>query len=164
MTLSEMSGASFSICGKYRHLLWRRWDDGLPRLNMIMLNPSIAGTIKSDPTVSRQVERAKRLKCGSLYVTNAFDLVATDPKDMKAHARPTSEINDLTIQLTAEACLASGGMVIAAWGPHAKHRDRHNDLLKIMAGVPLHALVVTKDGFPGHPLYIPYDRVPVRWP
>jgi hypothetical protein len=79
-------------------------------------------------------------------------------------AEPTREINDLAIQLTAEGCLASGGMVIAAWGPHAKHRDRHNELLKILAGVPLHALVVTKDGFPGHPLYIPYDRAPVRWP
>lgn len=164
MTLSEMSGASFSQDRKYRSLLWRRWEKSMPKLNLIMLNPSKAGAVESDPTVTRQIERAKRLGCGSLYVTNAFDLVATDPKDMKANAEPTREINDLAIQLTAEGCLASGGMVIAAWGPHAKHRDRHNELLKILAGVPLHALVVTKDGFPGHPLYIPYDRAPVRWP
>lgn len=163
MTLSEMSGANFSDCGKYRSLLWRRWDTSKPILNMVMCNPSVAGAVDSDPTVTRQIERAKLLGCGSLLVTNAFDVIATDPKDMKAHPLPCSAQNNEAILTAAKQAVESGGQVIAAWGPNAKHKRRHEEMIKLLRDIPLYALVITKDGICGHPLYVAYQAIPQRY-
>lgn len=85
-------------------------------------------------------------------MVNAFDLVATDPAEMKRHARPLSAENDEAIVEAVESAVDSGGLVIAAWGPHAKHRGRHAYLLDLLVTYPLNSLVVTADGYPGHPL------------
>lgn len=164
MTLTEMSGATFSADRAYRQLLWRIWNQELPLLNLCMLNPSKAGEIESDPTVTRQIERTKRLGCGGLLVTNAFDLVATDPKEMKRHPEPLSNQADAAILAAAERATKSGGMVIVAWGHNAAHRGRDGVLLDMLVGIPLYSLAVTKGGFPGHPLYLGYDVQPVRYP
>lgn len=164
MTLREMSGAEFSEDRAYRHLLWRIWDVSKPLLCLIMLNPSEAGDIESDPTVTRQIERAKRLGCGGLLVVNAFDIVATDPKDMKRHPMPFSEKADISIRRAAERAIESGGIVIVAWGHNAAHLNRHKKMLALLEGIPLYSVAVTKDGFPGHPLYVGYDVAPVRYP
>lgn len=164
MTLDEMSGADFSDDGVYRRLLWRIWDVSLPLCLMIMLNPSVAGRKKSDPTVTRQIERGKMNGFGGLLVANAFDVVATYVADMKRHAFPCSPLNDGAILKAVERTQRSGGKVIAAWGPHAKHRDRHEQMLELLRGVDLLALVTTKDGYPGHPLYVAYEAQPFPYP
>lgn len=163
MTLSEMSGATFSDDQAYRSLLWRVWDQGMPLLNLIMLNPSDAGALKNDPTVARQIQRAKLFGCGGLLVTNAFDLVATDPKEMKKHPRPLSGANNAAIVSAATRTIESGGQIIAAWGPNAAHQNRHAAMLKLLEDFPLYALVITKDGFCGHPLYCGYSVAPQRY-
>ena len=33
-------GAVFSDCGRYRTLLWRRWDPSVRPANFLLLNPS----------------------------------------------------------------------------------------------------------------------------
>lgn len=165
MTLQEASGADFSADRVYRRLLWRRWDESLPWLCMIMLNPSKAGAVESDPTVTRQIERAKRLNCGGLLVTNAFDLVATDPREMKRHPKPNTLENDEAIFEAVHRTVGSGGTVIAAWGKDGAHRGRDKFIGEMLCGVcQLHALAVTKEGQPGHPLYIGYDVKPFPWP
>lgn len=166
MTVSGMSGALFSEDRVYRHLLWRRWDEALPWLNICMLNPSLAGALptESDPTVTRQIERAKRLGCGGLLVTNAFDLIATDPRDMKRHPQPCSLENDRHVLEAANRAVDSGGIVIAAWGSHAKHRGRDLQMLSLLNGIRLKAVALNKDGSCGHPLYVGYDVAPFDWP
>lgn len=163
MTLSEMSGATFSPCGKYRHLLWRRWDTTKPILNLVMLNPSKAGATESDATVTRQIKRATLLGYGSLFVTNAFDLISTDPLVLKSHPKPLSDWNDGAIIATAQNAIESGGMVIVGWGRHCT-KERRDQLLVLLMDIPLYALDTNIDGSPCHPLYIPYNAVPVRWP
>lgn len=159
-----MSGADFSPDGSYRRLLWRIWDVSLPLLLMIMLNPSKAGARDSDPTVTRQIERGKRNGFGGLLVANAFDVVATYVGDMRKKTVPSSQWNDAAIMSAVCRVERSGGKVIAAWGPHAKHRNRHAQMLDLLAGVDLHALAVTKDGYPGHPLYVGYSAQSFRYP
>ncbi len=158
------SGAKFSEDRVYRPMLWRIWDEAKPPLVICMLNPSKAGELESDPTVTRQIERAVRLGCGSLIVVNAFDVVATDPRDMKRHPKPNSDQNDGEIALACALAVAKGGIVIAAWGSHAAHRGRHAELLALLRNIPLQAVALTKDGYPGHPLYISYDVAPFPYP
>lgn len=163
MTIAEMSGATFSDDRIYRRLLWRRWDASKPWLCLLMLNPSKAGAWESDPTVTRQIERAKRLGCGGLLVVNAYDLISTDPAALKVHPKPNTLENDEAILDAVTRTVASGGIVIAAWGKNATPA-RVVRIKEMLCGVcHLHALAVNKDGNPAHPLYIGYDAVPTRW-
>lgn len=157
------SGATFSPCEKYRHMLWRIWDEALPLLMLLMLNPSTAGETANDPTVARQITRAGMLGMGGLLVGNIFDYRATDPGVMKDAAIPCSAENDHYILQMARRSLASGGKIICAWGTHGTHRGRSAEVVKLLAGMPLHALKVTT-GEPWHPLYLSYDLQPFRWP
>lgn len=157
------SGATFSEDRKYRSLLWRIWDTNLPLLCVCLLNPSIASEEASDPTISRQAERARRMVFGGLLVVNAFDLVATDPNDMKRHPKPLSDENDGAILAACQRAVNSGGMVICGWGGNCT-QARHNELVRLLHGIPLHALKVNADGSPQHPLYLSYNLKPVSWP
>lgn len=157
MTLSEMSGATFSHDRAYRHLLWRRWSPELPWLNVIGVNPSVADHIKNDPTITRQIERAKILKCGGLLMSNAYDFVSTDPNGMKNAALPLSEFGDQAILDAARMAFDSGGYVICAWGNNCS-LVRQRKLLEMLNGIKLHCLGVNGNGTPQHPLYIPYTR------
>lgn len=165
MTLSEMSGARFSACGKYRRLLWRVWDDQKPLLMMLLLNPSTAGAVKGDPTVTRQIERAKRLGCGGLLVANAYDLVSTDPKALKTHPQPLTADNDVEIREAAVRVHATGGKVIAGWGKHCTEA-RESMLIRMFEelNIPLWCIAINDDMSPGHPLYVPYDATLRPWP
>ncbi len=157
------SGATFSEDRKYRQLLWRIWDNALPLLCVCLLNPSVAAEDESDSTVTRQIERAHRLGCGGLLVVNAYDFVSTDPKYMKSQDMPSSPENDAAIVKAATRAVDSGGMVICGWGGNCT-QARHNELVRLLQGIPLHALKVNADGSPQHPLYLGYSVQPVRWP
>lgn len=162
MTLSEMSGATFSDDRVYRQLLWRIWEENGKLLNVVGCNPSKAGEIESDPTITRQIERAKRLGCGGLLMTNAYDLVATDPKDMMRHAKPLSEAADGAIIAAARRASMSGGIILAAWGRNVSEK-RWIELMRLLDEFDLHCLGLNADESPMHPLYIGYDVVPRRY-
>jgi hypothetical protein len=51
--------------------------------------------------------------------------------------------------------------VIAAWGAHGTFKGRDK---QVRAMLPrLHYLRLTKDGHPGHPLYLPASLKPLEW-
>ncbi len=147
------SSATFSPCNLYRYDLWRRWSDA-PYCMFVGLNPSTADATKDDPTIRRCIGYAKRWGYGALCMTNLFAWRATDPKDMKAAQEPVGSDNDATLQ----RCAKDAGIVIAAWGAHGSHLGRAKQVIAILP--KLHCLKQTKDGSPGHPLYIKADVVP----
>jgi len=155
--LQPTSDAAFSPCRQYRYLLWRRWaDDWSSNYAMVVgLNPSTADETKNDPTIRRCIKFAKDWGYSGLCMANIFAYRATDPKDMIAIDEPVGVENDS--YLTEYA--ARAGVVIAAWGNHGTHKDRH---LQVRQLIPvLHCLKVTKTGMPGHPLYLPQTLKPI---
>ncbi len=152
-------GASFSPCGKFRWELWRTWDELGWILNLIMLNPSKAGVVENDPTVTRQIQRAKNLGAGSLWVTNAFAFRATDPKDMKAADDPVGSENDSYLLNVAK----KSSMIICAWGGHGSYRSRSKRVCNLLQDFDLWALGAGKTGEPAHPLYLSYSVQPFVW-
>lgn len=146
----------FSPCRKYRYRLQKRWDDELPSINFIMLNPSTADEIVSDPTVTRCENRAREWGYGGLIVTNIFAFRATDPKDMKAQDDPVGPENNGHI---FHAALQSAD-IVCGWGTHGSYlgRDKHVIQLLQRHGIRPMSLGVTKDGHPRHPLYVPYSQ------
>lgn len=148
-------GAVFSPCGKYRPLIWRRWDDlftpTAPRwLLFAGANPSIANAERSDATISQMVGRAKRIGCTGFLGVNANAYVSTDPKGLIGVADPCGPENNDYILAAAE--LAE--IIVLAWGalPGA---PRSAELLAMLMehghGHKLHALGRTAGGFPRIP-------------
>ncbi|CUH79232.1 hypothetical protein TRM7557_02289 [Tritonibacter multivorans] len=155
------SSALYSDCETYRYALTRVWDEALPKVMFVMLNPSKATEVQNDPTIERCERRARALGFGGFRATNIFAYRATDPRDMRAAEDPEGPDN-------AQVLLDGMGWadtVICAWGTHGAHKDqgpRIEDLLR-ETGKPLFHLGLSKAGHPKHPLYIAYSQQPERW-
>lgn len=145
--------AVLSPCGRYRYELWRRWAEG-PQVLFVMLNPSTADDKHDDATIRKCISYAKRWGFGGVGVVNLFAFRATDPRVMKAARDPIGSENDATIRRLAQ----EAGLIVAAWGAHGTHMGRAAAVLEMLPRA--HCLHRTKDGAPGHPLYLPGDAVP----
>jgi hypothetical protein len=154
--------AVFSEDGRYRYLLTRQWAPLAAQLwaMFIMLNPSKAGAVQSDPTVTRCVGFAQRWGYTGLRVVNLSALVATDPKELRAAADPVGPDNDRHIVAAADC---ANQIIIAAWGVHADPA-RVQAVRKLLWPFQLRALGVTKDGHPRHPLYLANTTPLIDWP
>ena len=149
-------GAVFSPCRTYRYALHRKWGQGACAL-FIGLNPSTADEKRNDPTIRRCIGFARSWGYDGLVMANLFAFRATQPADMKLAADPVGPDNDATLcQLAKDA-----GVVVAAWGAHGAHLDRGAQVRAMLPG--LHHLRLTKDGHPGHPLYLPASLTPQLW-
>jgi len=151
------NGAKFSPDRVYRYDLWRTWIGGEGFAMFVGLNPSTADEIQDDPTVRRCIAYAKTWGYAGLCMTNLFAYRATQPQDMKMSTDPVGPRNDLVLKERA----GRAGVVVAAWGVHGTHNNRAS---AVRAMLPqLHYLRLTKDGHPGHPLYLPKTLNPVEW-
>lgn len=148
--------AHLSPCRRYRYALWRRWGEG-PHAMFVGLNPSTADETADDPTIRRCIAFARAWGFGALCMTNLFAYRATQPADMLVQDDPVGPENDAYLRRLA----AEAGVVVAAWGTHGTHGGRHRVVRDMLPG--LHYLRLTKDGHPGHPLYLPASLRPVEW-
>lgn len=161
----KIGEALHSLCGRYRYALARTWEPRAAALVVIGLNPSIADAETGDPTATRIEVRARSLGYGGFVIVNLFAYVSTDPAGLRGPAAieaggPIGPRNDAVLEHFMRQ-----GHVLAGWGTHggllgrdASVRARLRDL-----GAEVYALAVTKDGHPGHPLYLPYKLPLVRW-
>ena len=151
------SGATFSPCRTFRYSLWRRWEGEEGIVMFIGLNPSTADEIENDRTVNRCISFAKSWGYAGLCMTNLFAFRATDPAVMLAAPAPIGPDNDRYLLEYA----AQANLVVAAWGTDGAHLNRDRDVRRLLRN--LHYLRLTKEGHPGHPLYLPGILKPVPW-
>lgn len=90
-----------------------------------------------------------------LYMTNLFAFRATDPKKMKVAADPVGPENDAHLLALAK----DAAVIVAAWGANGTHRGRDSEVRTLLPA--LRCLALTKDGHPGHPLYLRKTLTPV---
>lgn len=148
----------------YRYALHRQWGpDETNVLGLCGLNPSTADEQKNDPTLARWQRRAETNGFDGFMVVNAWALRSTDPAGLLSVVDPVGPHNDGLILEIARQCR----VFVCGWGvpPHKSLYPRVHRLREelVAAGVKLHALKVTQDGFPGHPLYIGYDQTWKEW-
>jgi hypothetical protein len=163
---STIGRAVFSPCERYRYVLTRdlnhdkdfcNYNNRI--INVCMLNPSTATHEVDDPTIRRCIGFARTLGFGHLIITNIFALRSTDPKALYKTAEPIGEKNDMYLEESAR----SADQVICAWGTHGRHEDRGAKVMEMLSKIkPIYALRLTKDGIPGHPLYLPGKCKPIR--
>ena len=145
-------GAILSPCEVYRYALWRIWDVLEPVWLFGMLNPSKALHNVGDPTVDRQVERSRRGGAGGTIVVNSGALRETDRLKAIRHADPIGPDNLYWVRLA----IRQAQVRILAHGPDAVKFGGDRLFRTAFDGVATSALKITKDGWPGHPLYLGY--------
>lgn len=144
-------GAVLSPCERYRYQLTRTWDERLPAVAFVGLNPSTADANIDDPTVRRCVGFARDWGFGALILVNLFALRSTDPSRLYTAREPIGPENDRWLSLAG--CNAE--IVVAAWGVHG---DLHGRGREIRSFFPtLMCLGRTREGHPRHPLYLSKD-------
>lgn len=151
--------AVISPCGTYRYELTRTWDEELPILSVVMVNPSTADAEVDDPTILRLTKFATRWGFGGIRVVNLFALRSSDPKALLKHPEPVGVVNDSYL---VEAIKT--GTVLVAWGNNGKigNADGDFDILRHTTGstASFICLGLTSSGAPKHPLARGTHRVP----
>lgn len=159
-------GAMFSECRRYRYALWRQWDPSLPTVVFCGLNPSTADETIDDPTIRRELGYARDWGFGRLVKVNVYGWRSTDPKALWRAPDPRGPDNFLAIKVHCFEAMTrrTDGLFVAAWGNNVRERDAL-ELRRLLRfeGVTVHALKITKQGQPNHPLYLPRHLSPVPW-
>lgn len=122
----------------------------------VMLNPSTADAEVDDPTIRKCTAFTRSWGYASLVVVNLFALRSTDPSALRSYAQAIGHGNDAYIIGAA----MEADLTVCAWGTKGGHLGRDAHVLRMLATVPLHALDITKDGHPKHPLYVRGDTLP----
>ena len=157
MTLFDNNGAEFSACGKYRYALWRIWDETLPLVMVIGLNPSKADSQEDDNTIKRVRAIATNNGYGGFYMTNCFAYISTHPK--KLLTQGGNALNDEWLVKVRALCKD----VIFAWGNFKVVRFMERDIQISKMFPDALALFVNKNGSPKHPLFCRAKTIPVPY-
>lgn len=159
------AGAWLSPDGQHRYRLWREWDQSLPPVAFVMLNPSIADAFRPDPTMNRCVGFAKRWGYGRIDIINLWSFRSKDWSDVLACHEPCPRANN-----AAWSCVLAGtDDVVAAWGAHrpviAKRHPNgfHPNLSHHARDLNVVCLGRSKGGEPRHPLMLPYETEREPW-
>lgn len=162
MTEDERSGAIISDCGSYRYHLWRRWDETLPTMVWVMMNPSTADASEDDPTIRRCIGFAKREGCGGISVRNVFALRATNPDELLKHHDPFGPDNESHL-LAARNCHLMSVLVLG-WGAKIKRLAwAYQKASACLVMQSPKCFGTTKGGDPRHPLYLPGNAELIDW-
>ena len=120
----------------------------------LMLNPSTADEVRSDPTVTRCKGFAERWGYGALWVCNIFALRSPYPRALKGSLDPVGPMNDGYIMRHAR----DADRVVCAWGDFGLHLGRGERVLGMLDAEGMtdktYHFGMTKRGQPKHPLYL----------
>ncbi len=126
------------------------------------INPSTADETEPDPTVRRCVGFAESWGYGAIMMGNLYAIRDRDPRILQLddlYARGVD--NDRHLTAMAEAC----DLVVAAWGAGRCEPVRRREVIALLRRAkPVHALGLTKDGHPRHPLFMPSWTTPIPMP
>ena len=72
-----------------RYSLWRIWNQNLPKVLYVMLNPSLACDSEDDRTIGRLNYFTKKFGFGGFYVGNIYPQITPYPKVLYSLTRQT---------------------------------------------------------------------------
>ncbi len=135
-----------------------------------MLNPSTADEVDDDNTIAKCCGFAQRMGFGGIAVVNLFAYRATKVRVLYKRIDDAFDAvgpsNDAWTAAAFAYAARTSGFVVPAWGkpnPRIRARVAHVRRLIDEAAVAARCLGTNKDGSPGHPLMLSYDRDLVPW-
>lgn len=153
---------TFSPCGRYRYALSEVWNPDGRLVMWILMNPSVACTDYSDPTLRKTGTFSRSWGFGGQLVGNVHAYRATDKNKLFEVDDPVGPENDAHILRMAK--LAE--RVVLAYGKPPKRLQPRGrqvvELLRNHEGLCYLRLLRDKET-PEHPLYIPGTQEPQPW-
>jgi hypothetical protein len=154
-------GAKLSVDGLYRYRLWRRWANGRTCV-FVGINPSTADATNDDPTIRKCIGFAERWGFGAIEMVNLFAFRSTDQRLLEDLKDPEGPENADTLRQVFDGA----HRIVWAWGRGKTAKVR--ELIRARVGVSgrwlavpkvceIGALGYTEDGYPRHPLMLPYS-------
>jgi hypothetical protein len=163
------SSAILSADGKYRYRLSRQWNNFLPSIIWLMLNPSTADAYTDDHTISKCIGFAKEWGFGGIEVINLWAFRSTDPKNLLIESEPFGPYNWNHI----DGCCSQYDDLVVAWGCEhvikkmSKIGQKATDIVEQIAIKHLHlrisCLGKSPGGNPYHPLMLPYSTPRIQY-
>ena len=149
------AGAEFSECGLYRYKLWRIWDESLPLVMYIGLNPSTANETSNDNTITKLCKISRHNGYGGFYMMNCYTYIATKPEKLIIDLDTNNKNNWLLKMIYESHCKD----VVFAWGnfPIVVQNGRDKEMIAMFPKAL--CLKINKNGSPKHPLYCKDDSV-----
>jgi hypothetical protein len=153
-----MTWATLDPSKKYRWDLGRVWKpERLDKKSIlfICLNPSTADGNDDDATIRRLVGFSDLWGYGALVVCNLFAWRSTDPRGLYSSPGPVGRENyDYIVKHAAQA-----GLIVCAWGAHPWTGVHGRHVLWMLQGRGYKTFCFgrTKEGFPKHPVRLPYN-------
>ena len=145
--------AVFSDCDKYRYQLREIWDASKPLVLWLLMNPSVACTDYSDPTLHKTGKFARAWGYGGQLVGNVHAYRATDKNRLLEVSEPVGPKHD---KMILELAAAAKTVMLAYGQPPKNLRARGQKLESLLRSHPgLCHLRLAQDGTPIHPLYLP---------
>ena len=142
------NGAIFSNDKKYRYVLWRIWNNDLPKLMFIGLNPSTANQHKNDNTINRIKGLCVSLGFGGFYMLNLFTYITAYPRELNECLDPVGP-SDKYISMYIEKV----NKTVLCYGSFKQAKNRAIEVKHLLNDV--YCLGINRDGSPLHPLYCP---------
>ncbi len=110
--------ALFSECQQYRYQLLEVWDKSKPLVLWLLMNPSVACTEFSDPTLRKTGKFARAWGYGGQLVGNVHAYRATDKNRLLEVADPIGPENDrMILEMATQA-----KTIVLAYGQPPKRR------------------------------------------
>lgn len=145
---------------QYRYWLLRVWDDNLPLLCTISINPSTADETENDATIRKDIGFATRLGFGGVLKLNVGAYRATDPKKWRIAADPFGPENTIE-HLRQYVEKFHPTKIVAAWGKNGNYaKERCAEI--VQAFPELWCWGKNNDGTPVHPLMLAYTTPLVK--
>lgn len=148
--------AFLSTDRKYRYWLIRVWDDLLPIVAVIGVNPSTADETVDDPTIRKDMGFARRLGFGGILKLNVGAYRSTDPKAWRKALDPFGSENSAW-HLAMYARQFGATKTIAAWGRNGSYAPGRCQAIVKEFGSNLWCFGKNPDGTPRHTLMLPYS-------
>lgn len=122
----------FSQDKTHRYLLKKQWDDKLPKVTIIMLNPSRASSIRMDMTTFYTVNNIADLNYGAVEIVDLYSNINTEIKGRADLTAFTDKENDKQILASVAGC----DIAIIAWGKitetNKNVKQRTDEIIKLL--------------------------------
>lgn len=155
--MTDLAGARFSNCKKYRYILWRIWAQGKPTAMCIGLNPSTANHQKNDNTISTLIRVLNKLGYGGFYMTNLYAWISSKPADLLTCEDPLAD-NDFYLDIVRK----KSDQVIFCWGNFKEAEQRANELIAKFPNA--FCFGTNANGTPYHPRALIYKKGALQKP
>lgn len=178
-----IKSAAISPCRRYRYSLTRPTAGDRPGyVCWILINPSTADEVDNDPTVRRVAGFTESWGFSGFEIVNLFAYRTKDVGHIRAMTLGAGHFREIAIDRVSPvgldnlahivAAAAGAELVVAGWGAKVWAAGQARRVAVVLGdlGIRLHALTVSRDGYPGHPLYLkaslmprPYEVIPKYW-